>query len=288
MMSVVLLLLLSIVSPSTVVGLKKIKTCGVPDFGTRTRKFTLVTNIWEGYWKMVVSLKETSSNRTILRIPHRCPHIVPDFDAQLPHLNSKDEEDSKGLVVFHAWNNLVPMFGHKEVTINDCNDELIYFLEEYDYHWMSWDVNLKICQNSRDCQGKNIIGYSRKAGLFDRAINIYPADEDGKMKKKPIITGNKTFWIADWAPEWTIELQAAPGSDPVLDPKIVTALLSNRIFAQTGSGQCNQLFISVTTIVAIILIILFCFLICCPRKFPCLSVRESSSSGDYGTSKYAP
>ena len=260
---------------------KKKKVCGVPDFGKNTRKFTLVTNIWEGYWKMVVSLKETASNRTILRIPHRCPHLVPDFDAQMPHLDKAGNEDGKGLLVFHAWNNLVPAFGHKEVTINDCHDKLVYFLEEYDYHWMSWDVNLKIC-NSRACTGKHILGYSRKAGLFDRAIHIFPADNNGHIEKKAIITGNKTFWAMDWAPEWVIELHAAPGSNPVLDPKIITAILSNRIFAQTGSGQCNQFFTVGVILGGVMVLVLVLFCVCCPRRFFCMAEK---SEGDYGTRK---
>ena len=78
-----------------------------------------------------------------------------------------------------------------------------------------------------------------------------------------------------------IELKAAPGSDPVLDPKIVTAILSNPIFAQTGSGQCNQLFISGVTFGGIMVIILACFFICCPKKFCCME----ESDGDYGTTK---
>ena len=99
--------------------------------------------------------------------------MVPDFDAFMPHLDKFGDEDGKGLEVFHAWNNLFGPFGHKEITINDCNDALVYFLQEYDYHWASWDVNLKIC-TSRDCEGKNIIGYSRKAGFFDDKLTFLP------------------------------------------------------------------------------------------------------------------
>ena len=78
-----------------------------------------------------------------------------------------------------------------------------------------------------------------------------------------------------------IELKAAPGSDPVLDPKIVTAILSNRIFAQTGSGQCNQLFISGVTFGGIMFFMLVCFFIICPKRFCCME----ESDGDYGTTK---
>ena len=171
---------------------------------------------------------------------------MADFDAKIPSIKD-DVEDDKGLVVFHAWSNLIPAFGHKEVTVNDCNDELMYFMQEYDYHFLSWDVNLKICQFAdaklakdpvSNCEGKNVIGYSRKSGLFDRAIEIFPADDNGDIKKKSILSANKTFWLVDWNPTWEIALKAAPGSHPVLDPKIVSAILANRIFAGISSGGC--------------------------------------------------
>jgi hypothetical protein len=86
----------------------------------------------------------------------------------------------------------------------------------------------------------------------------------------------------DWAPEWVIELHAAPGSNPVLDPKIITAILSNRIFAQTGSGQCNQVFTVGVVFGGVMVLVLVVFFVCCPRRFFCTAEK---SEGDYGTRK---
>ena len=150
-------------------------------------------------WITECVLKESETkggNRTIMRMPHRFPHMVPDFDAQLPgkKIGVNKDDDGKGLFVFHAWQNLIPAFGHKELTVMDCNEQLLYFMQEYDYHFLSWDTNLKIC-NDRKCEGKNIIGYSRKAGLFNRDISIFPANAQGKIKKDAIIALNKTFYM---------------------------------------------------------------------------------------------
>jgi hypothetical protein len=286
------LLLFALLCVATSVAKNNNNTCGKPNFGKASKHFTINGNQWSPLWITECVLKEAEDkgyNRTIMRIPHRYPHIVPDFDGQLPgKVNQNGDDDHSGKFVFHAWNNLIPAFGHKELTVNDCNDNLKYFMKEYDYHFLSWDVNLQICTSKTKCEGSNIIGYSRKAGVFNRDIVIYPADKNGKMKKDPIIFMNKTFWLFDWDPLWDIKLKGEPGTDKVLDPIIITAIVSNRIFAQIGSGWSMQFLIAGWTIIILILISLICCFICCRGIFPCECCQKDccNDDGDYGSGKY--
>ena len=179
------------------------------------------------------------------------------------------QDDKAETMVVSTTRKPLPGFGNFVMTVDDCNGVPMYYLVQENYKFGSFDIDLRIC---RDPLCEDMIGYSKKSGIWSVVVELYPVIADGSIASNYSVRAAKPFEMVDLSPQWTILTNDMNAE--VSDPRIITAIVTERMFRtqDLDPGLCNG-FIAFGIVFAC-MIALFCVCFCC-----CMAFQKAKGGG---------